>query len=66
MTIDKYFANLLINSETREERSIVWHFSDQTKITLTSLEISLFFPYFLSNLFPFDALILGGHISHGQ
>lgn len=41
-TLDKCFANLLINSETREERNIVWHFSDQAKITLISSGISLF------------------------
>ena len=42
MTIDNYFANLLINSETKEERNIVWPFIDQAKITLISLGISLF------------------------
>ena len=47
MTIDKYFENLLINSETREERNIVWHFSDQAKITLISSGISLFSLHFI-------------------
>ena len=48
MTIrDKYFANLLINSETREERNIVWHFSDRAKITLISWGVSFFSLFFI-------------------
>ena len=46
-TLDKYFANLLINSETTEERNIVWHFSDQAKITLISLGVSFFSLFFI-------------------